>query len=84
MLNQHYEMIVHMAAKSKGPRHQFTVRVPVDFAKIILEKAEKEGFDSGEIMLELAARALDMPQYSPASKRANQLDIPEEADSRAA
>ncbi|MBS3183457.1 hypothetical protein [Leucobacter manosquensis] len=73
-----------MPQPSKGERDQFTVRVPVDFAKILTQKAEEEGFRyTSEFFIELAARALDLPQFSPVHKE-NQLDMLKEVHSRAA
>lgn len=59
-------------------------RPPAEFDAILKQKAREEGLHFGDYLVALAAQALDMPQFSPAPKRENQLDIPQEAHPRAA
>ena len=87
----HYIMrsVLHdgvMVMPYKGERDAILAKPAVPFARVLKENAEKLGYTYGDYLVALAAEALDMPQYSPPSRhrRADQLDLPEEASTRAA
>lgn len=78
--------MIPMGRPSKGERDAILAKPPVAFGRILKEKADEQGLPYGEYLVALAAQALNMPQYAPASERdsSNQLDIPKEARKRAA
>lgn len=79
---QHGDMVMPY----KGERDAILAKPAVPFARVLKENAEKLGFTYGDYLVALAAQALDMPQYTPPSRhrREDQLDIPQEASTRAA
>ena len=71
---------------SKGERDAILAKPPVAFGAILKQNADEMGLAYGEYLVALAAEALNMPQFAPAlpRDRASELDIPEEASTRAA
>ena len=71
---------------SKGHRDAILAKPPVEFGAILKQNADAEGLSYGEYLVELAAHALNMPQYAPRRprNRAEELPIPEEAATKAA
>ena len=79
-------MAHRMGRPSKGERDAILAKPPVAFGAILKKNAEELGMPYGEYLVALAAEALNMPQFAPAPPRdrASELDIPEEATTRAA
>lgn len=54
---------------SKGERDAIMAKPPLDFGKLLREKAKELGYESnGDYIVALCAEALNLPEYSPAPK----------------
>lgn len=80
------DMAHQMGRPSKGERDAILAKPPLAFGAILKQRADELGLSYGEYLVALAAQALDMPHFAPPlpRDRTSELDLPEEAATRAA